>query len=108
LEARGRISDIYKHFAKQAELAKYNNILPRLDKHENKLYFPTTDFCRKNDIILVPFHPQCCHHLQPLVVAACGPLESFTNAARDSPSKKLPGTRMTIYDIPHIVGVPVP
>jgi hypothetical protein len=84
-----------KHFTKHAKPTKDNKVLLLLDNHESHLYWPTIDFCRENDIILLSFPPH-------------GPFKRFVNSAMDSWIKSHPVTGMTIYSIPEIVAIYLP
>ena len=74
-----------------------------LDNHQSHINLDAIDYARENRVVLLSFPSYCFHKLQPLDRTVYG-LKRYYNNACNGWIKDHPGSTMTIYDIPKIVG----
>ncbi|XP_065678145.1 uncharacterized protein LOC136093140 [Hydra vulgaris] len=92
------------HFVKYARSTKKRPIFLPLDNHDSYLSVEALDYFKENGVSVYSFPPHCSHKLQPLDQNVFGPFKKYTNTACDAWMTMHPGSTMSIYSIPGIVG----
>ncbi|XP_047135156.1 uncharacterized protein LOC124812472 [Hydra vulgaris] len=92
------------HFVKYARSTKERPVLLLLDNHDSHLSVEALDYFKENGVSVCSFPPHCSHKLQPLDRSVFGPFKKYTNTACDAWMTMHPGSTMSIYSLPGIVG----
>lgn len=93
-----------QHFVKYASPTNENPVLLIMDNHDSHISLSAINYAKQNNVILFTFPPHTTHRLQPLDRCIYGPLKKYYNDACRSWLLHNPGKRITIYDIPEILG----
>nr|XP_047137401.1 MFS-type transporter clz9-like [Hydra vulgaris] len=92
------------HFVKYARSTKERPVLLLLDNHDSHLSVEALNYFKETGVSVCSFPPHCSHKLKPLDRSVFGPFKKYTNTACDAWMKMHPGSTMSIYSIPGIVG----
>nr|XP_047133687.1 uncharacterized protein LOC124811672 isoform X1 [Hydra vulgaris] len=92
------------HFVKYARSRKERPVLLLLDNHDSHLSVEALDYFKENGVSVCSFPPHCSHKLQPLDRSVFGPFKKYTNTACDAWMTMHPGSTMSVYSLPGIVG----
>lgn len=97
-----------QHFVLHASPTKEKPVLIIMDNHDSHISLVAVDYAKKNNVILLTFPPHTTHRLQPLDRCVYGPLKKYYNDGCRAWLLHHPGKRITIYDIPEILGQAYP
>ena len=75
-----------------------------LDNQQSYISLDEINYTRENGVVVLSFSPHCSHKLQPFDRTVYGPFKRYYNNACNRWMKDHPGSTMTIYDIPEILG----
>lgn len=93
-----------QHFVKHSSPTKDKPVLLVMDNHDSHISLKAIDYAKTNHVILFTFPPHTTHRLQPLDRCVYGPLKKYYNGACREWLLQHPGKRITIYDVPEILG----
>lgn len=100
--------EFLKHFKKHVKPAVEDPVLLILDNHDSHVNIEAIDYCKKNGIIMLTFHPHTSHKMQPLDRTVFGPLKTYYNLACNEWMVMNPARPITIYEIAELVGKAYP
>ena len=100
--------EFLKHFVFYERSIREKKVLLLLNNHQSHISLDAIDYTRENGVVLLSFFPHCSHKLQPLGRTVYGPFKRYCNNAYNGWMKDNPGSTMTIYEIPEIVGKAFP
>ncbi|XP_072384656.1 uncharacterized protein [Diabrotica undecimpunctata] len=99
---------LLKHFKCHVQPSIEGPVILLLDNHDSHVNIPVIQFCPKNSITLVTFHPDTSHKLQPLDRTVFGPLKTYYNTACSEWVLMHPGQPVSIYDVAELIGKAFP
>lgn len=101
-------ADIFKdwmnHFITHAKPTEDLPVLLIMDNHESHITYDVIKLAKDNHVKLLTLPPHTSHKLQPLDKSVYGPLKTFYNESCRKFLLNNPGGRISIYDIPEILG----
>ena len=96
--------EFLKRFVFHVRSTRKKKALLNLDNYQNHISLDAIDYARENGVVLLSFSPHCSHKLQPLDRRVYGSFKRYYKNACNGWMKDHPGSTMTIYDIPEIMG----
>lgn len=97
-----------KHFKKHTKPTPDDPVILICDNHDSHVNIDVIDFCKKNGIIMLTFHPHTSYKMQPLERTVFGPLILYYNQSCSEWMTMNAGSRITIYEIGELVGKAFP
>ncbi|XP_072384526.1 uncharacterized protein [Diabrotica undecimpunctata] len=97
-----------QHFKNHVKPTVENPVILLLDNHDSHVNVSVINFCKKNGILPITFHPHTSHKMQPLDRTVFGPMKTYYNTACSEWMIMHPGQPITIYDIAELAGKAFP
>lgn len=100
--------EFLEHFRTHVKPTVEDPVILILDNHDSHVNIGAIDFCKKNGIWLLTFHPHTSHKMQPLDRTVFGPMKTYYNTACSEWMVMNPAKPISIYDIAELVGKAFP